>query len=266
MIKDIGGHGISPLGLGTYGIGGMNSADRSHDSEHVEAIKFALKNGITFIDTAEMYSAGHSEELVGRAISDFPREDVYITTKVWHTHLGHDDVLKSAKASLSRLNSGYIDLFLIHWPNRSVEISETVRAMEKLVDDGLVKNIGVSNFDSNELRNAMESTSRYSIVANQIPYSVINRKAEKDIIPYCEENNVAVIAYSPLNQGNLKRGKAVNEVAGRLGRSPVSVALNYLMKRSVPIPKSTNRDHIMDFVEAMTFELSEDDYRSIAEK
>lgn len=263
MITEIAGRKISPLGLGTYGIGGRNSADRSHDERDLDAIRFALQNGITFIDTAEVYSGGHSEELVGKAISGFAREDVYITTKVWHDHLRHDDVIKSAKASLSRLDTDYIDLFLIHWPSRSVKVKETLGAMEELVDQGLVRSIGVSNFNVSELKEAMESTRKHDIVANQIPYSVVNRDAEKEIIPFCEKSGVKVIAYTPLNRGNIKREKAVHEVSEKLQKSPISVALNYLMKRSVPIPKSTSRDHILQFVEATSFELSPSDYEYI---
>lgn len=263
MITDIAGRKVSPVGFGTWGIGGRSNADTRYDAEHIEAIRFAIENGLTFIDTAEIYSAGHAEELVGKAIKSFPREDVYITSKVWNNHLKHDDVIKAAKASISRIDTPYLDLYLIHWPDKSVEVKETVRAMEELVDQGLVRNIGVSNFNVSELRDAMESTSKYEIVANQIEYSPAKREPESGIIPYCEENNVRVVAYTPLNKGKLSRFKALNRIADEKKKSPVSVALNYLMKRSIPIPKSSNKDHIMQFVEAMEFELSEKEYEAI---
>lgn len=264
MIREIGGRKVSPVGLGTYGIGGLNSADTTHDAQHVEAMKFAISHGITFIDTAEMYSGGHSEELVGKAIKSFEREDVFITSKVWHTHLRHDDVMRSARASLARLDTGYIDLYLIHWPNRSVPVRETISAMEELVDQGLVRNIGVSNFSATEVEEAISSTSRHRIAANQVPYNMDNREAEKEIIPYCEKNDVRIIAYSPLNRGNLKRQKQVHALAEQTGNSPVSVALSFLMRRSIPIPKSTDKSHILQFVEAMEFELSDEDYRLLS--
>ncbi len=259
MIKEIDGQKISPVGLGTYGVGGRNSADTSHDKEHVEAVRFAIETGITFIDTAEMYSAGHSEELVGRAIKDFPREDVFVTTKVWNDHLKHDDLIKAAKASLKRLDTNYIDLYLIHWPNPDVQVKESVRALEELVDQGLVKHIGVSNFDEKLVAEAIESTSRHNIAANQIPYSIVNRDSEENMIPFCEKNGVKIIAYTPINRGKLDSVRGLDEVSRRTGKSRVSVALNYLMKRSVPIPKSVNREHILDFRTAMDFELSDED-------
>lgn len=263
MIHEIAGEKISPVGIGTWGIGGNSSAVTKHDDDHIDALKFAIEKGLTFIDTAEAYASGHSEELVGKAIKDFQREDVYVTTKVWPNHLGHDDVIRSAKSSLARLDTGYIDLYLIHWPNKSVPIRETIGAMEELVDQGIVRNIGVSNFNEGELREAMESASKYEVVANQIEYSIVKKRFEIDIIPYCEKNNVKVIAYSPINRGNLRRLKSLAKVAEKLDHTPVSVALNYLMKRSIPIPKSTNRDHIMQFVEATEFELSEQDYETL---
>ena len=260
MIREIAGRKVSPVGIGTWGIGGTSAADNRHDREHIEALKFAIDQGITFIDTAEVYSAGHSEELVGKAIRDVPREDVFVTTKVWHNHLRHDEVIKAARGSLSRLDTPYIDLYLIYWPNRSVPLRETLGAMEELVDQGLVKNIGVSNFDVKEVQEAMENASRHEIVANQIEYSIVKMKCESDIIPYCEENNVRIIAYSPINRGNLKSLKSLNRLAENISHSPVSVALNYLMKRSIPIPKSSSKEHIMQFMEAMEFELSDHDY------
>jgi len=112
--------------------------------------------------------------------------------------LRYDDLIRSAKNSLRRLNSKYIDLYLIHWPNSSVPLEESIRAMEELVDQGIVNCIGVSNFDVKLLEEAMSLTKKYEIVANEIEYNVENKSAEKDVIPFCERNNIKVIAYSPL--------------------------------------------------------------------
>lgn len=114
MITEINGKKISPIGLGTWKMGGSGHPETSDDRRNIAALKYGIENGITLIDTAEMYGDGHSEELVGKAISSFPREDLFIVTKVWNDHLRHDDLVRSAKNSLKRLNSGYIDLYLIH--------------------------------------------------------------------------------------------------------------------------------------------------------
>lgn len=146
MIK-LGDKEVSNIGLGTYGMGGKTLPDYKNDSGEIEAIKYAIKNNINLIDTAEYYSGGHSEELIGKAIKDFNREDIFIISKVWPTHLHYDDVIKSAKASLKRLDTDYIDLYLIHWPNPKIPVKETLDAMDELMKNGLIKNIGVSNFD-----------------------------------------------------------------------------------------------------------------------
>ncbi len=260
MIWDIGGQKVSPLGLGTYGIGGRDYSDSSNDKVHIDAIRFAIENGITFIDTAEVYSGGHSEELVGKAIKTFGRENIFITTKVWSKHLRHDDLIKAAKGSLKRLGTEYIDLYLIHWPSTTVPFKESIGAMEELIDQGIVRQMGVSNFDEKQLAEAIESTSRHSIAANQIPYSIFNRSCEKTILPFCEKNRVKVIAYTPINKGRLNGNRELDRISSEKGKSKISVGLNYLMRRSLPIPKSTNKEHILEFADALNFELSDEEY------
>ena len=263
MITRIGNDRVSPIGIGTWRMGGSSFPDTRHDRRDVEALKFAIENGLTLIDTAEIYASGHAEELVGEAIKNFSREDVFIVTKVWNNHLHYDDVIRSANASLKRLDSGYIDLFLIHWPNSSVPVRETISAMEKLVDDGITRYIGVSNFGVREMQDAMEATSRYSIAANEIEYSIARRGVEKVIIPFCENNDIAVIAYTPINKGKLKGFRELNSIADRMGKAPVQIALTYVMRRSIPIPMSTNREHIKEMADAIEMNISDEDYEKL---
>ncbi|MEM4096934.1 MAG: aldo/keto reductase, partial [Metallosphaera sp.] len=134
---------ISKIGFGTWKIGGGYwSADKTRDNYWVDLLRFVFEKGINVFDTAEMYGGGHTEELVGQALRDIDREEYVVITKVWNNHLSFDDVIKSATASLRRLNLKSVDLYLIHWPSPSVPLRETIRAMEKLVDDGLVNCIG----------------------------------------------------------------------------------------------------------------------------
>lgn len=263
MVDRIGNDKVSPIGIGTWGIGGGSFPDSSHDERDLRAIKFAIENGLTLIDTAEMYARGHSEEIVGRAIKDFDRNDLFITTKVWNNHLHHDDVIKSAKASLKRLDSKYIDLYLIHWPSTSVDIRETIGAMESLVEQGITRYIGVSNFSVQQTREAMESASKYDIAANEIEYSLSRKEPEKDVIPFCENNDIAVIAYTPINKGRAKKVREILSVSEKTGKTPIQVALSYLKRRSIPIPKSTNHDHIREIAGALNFEISDQDYEKL---
>jgi len=255
---------VSQIGFGTWKLGGgFWSPDYSRDKESVEVIEYAISRGINLIDTAEMYGGGHAEELVGEAIKRFNRDELIIVTKVWPNHLMYEDVIKSAKNSLRRLNSKYIDLYLIHWPNSSVPLEETIRAMEKLIDDGIVKCIGVSNFDVNLLEQAIHLTKKYEIVANEIEYNVNNKSAEKDVIPFCEKNNIKVIAYSPLARGSVKDNEILEEIGKKYGKTAVQVALNYVKRRSIPIPKASSKKHLDEILGSMGWDLSEEDYERI---
>ncbi len=255
---------VSPIGLGTWRMGGGYwQPDYSNDSLYINAIRYAIDSGLTLIDTAEMYGGGHTEELVGKAIQGYDREELFIITKVWNNHLHYDDVIKSAKASLSRLNSKYIDLYLIHWPNPSVPIKETISAMEKLIDDGIVRCIGVSNFNVNELEEAMYSVKKYEITANEIEYSVLNKNAENDVIPYCEKNNIKVIAYTPLGKGRVSEIPLLKEIGEKYGKTPVQIALAYVMRRAIPIPKAVKKEHIDEIVGALNLVLTDEDYERI---
>ena len=198
-------------------------SDSSTDKASVEAIRLGLDLGMTFIDTAEMYGAGHSEEVVAEALEG-RRERVFVASKVSPRHFAHDDVLRSARMSLKRLNRKQVDLYQLHWPNPKIPIAETMRAMEKLVKEGLVRFIGVSNFSIEQTRDAQESLSREKIVSNQIEYSLVDRSPESGLLQYCKKEGVTVIAYSPLGQGKIPRGrgapfKVLDEMVGRLGRT-----------------------------------------------
>lgn len=248
-----------PIGLGTWRMGGgFWTPDYSHDKEYIDVIRYAIEKGINLIDTAEMYGGGHAEELVGEAIKDFDREKLIIITKVWPSHLRYEQVLNSAHASLKRLKSDYIDLYLIHWPNPEVDLNETFRAMNKLVEEGVVRCIGVSNFSVDLLK---EVPTRIEV--NEIEYSVYHLSPEDDVIPYCEERGIKVIAYSPLGQGRASNDKRLAEIGKKYKKTAVQVALNYLLKRSIPIPKASKKSHVDELIEATKFELSEEDRKLI---
>jgi diketogulonate reductase-like aldo/keto reductase len=250
------------IGLGTWRMGGGYwESDSSRDDYWIDVIRYAVEKGLKLIDTAEMYGGGHAEELVGRAVAGLERDSLFIVTKLWSNHLRYDDVLKYGTASVKRLGLKYADMLLIHWPNPGVPISETVRAMERLVEKGLFRFIGVSNFNEEELRVAMESTSKYTITANEIEYSVIKKDPEEGLIPYCEKNKVAIIAYTPLARGKVAEEPGVKKIAEKYGKTPIQVALKYLMRRSIPIPKASSKPHIDEIVGANGWDLVEQDYQ-----
>ncbi|MCS7145667.1 MAG: aldo/keto reductase [Nitrososphaerota archaeon] len=266
---------IAAIGLGTWRMGGSMSPDHSQDLEIVEAIRYAVELGMNHIDTAEMYGAGHSEELVGRAIKVFPRDQVFIATKVWYTNLRYDDVLQACERSLKRLGVKYVDLYMIHWPNERIPVSETMKAMEKLYKDGKIRYIGVSNFSTSLVEEAQSSLSTTDIVANQVEYGLHNRHIERDLLPYCEKNGITITAYSPLGQGRLamelrartKRTEALQELANRYIKTPVQIALNWVIWREnvITIPKAIKKEHLEENAGASGWRLTPEDYKRLSD-
>ncbi len=241
-------------------------ADGSRDEEAVNALRFGLDLGMTLIDTAEMYGAGHSEELVGQALLG-RRDKVFVASKVSPSHFNHDSLLRAANSSLKRLGLKQMDLYQLHWPNSRIPISETMKALEKTVTDGLTRFIGVSNFSVEQLREAQEALSREQIVSNQIEYSLIDRAVEDKVIPFCRTEGVSVIAYSPLGQGRIPRAKGgafkvLDKVAASLGRTRNEVALKWVLHEpsAVVIPKAVQREHLRQNSKVPEWKLSEEDY------
>jgi diketogulonate reductase-like aldo/keto reductase len=269
-LKD--GRQIPVLGLGTWNMGGRFSARSDQDETDVAAIQAAIRLGLTHIDTAEMYAAGHAEELVGEAIQDVPREELFLTTKVFPQHLHYDDVLRCAEASLRRLNTDYLDLYLIHIPNPSIPLEETMPAFDRLVEEGKVRSVGVSNFDVAQLEEAQARAS-HPVVVNQIEYNLVirnhqgeyNTDMESTIIPYCQDHGVVVMAYRPLLRGKLARPgyPLLDRLAEKYAKTQAQIALNWLISkpRIVTIPKSSTLAHLEEDLGALGWRLSPEDMR-----
>ncbi len=270
------GEKIAAIGLGTWGIGGGMMPNYSADKQAIEAIRHAVKLGMNHIDTAEIYGGGHAEELVGEAIKEFARDDIFIASKVWHTNLRYDDVLRACERSLKRLQTSYIDLYYIHWPNPSIPLSETMRALERLYDEGKIRYIGVSNFSASLVEEARSCLSHADVVADQVEYSLYERSIERDLMPYCLREGITIVAYSPLGQGKLarelhdgrsRRARILMEIAKRYSKTPIQVALNWVIwhEHVITIPKSIRREHLEENAEAAGWKLDEKDYKLLAE-
>jgi len=250
---------VGDIGFGTWGIGGGYwQKDFTKDSESIEILSYAYSKGIKLFDTAEMYGDGHSEELVGKALKGY---EVFIVSKVWSNHLRYEDLIKSGINSRKRLGIKSIDLYLIHWPNKSVPIEESIKALEELIDKGIINCMGVSNFDVNLLEKAISAAKKYEIAANEIEYNILNKSPEKDIIPFSKKNNIKIIAYSPLAKGEVAYIKQLEEIGKKYNKTPIQVALNYLMRNSIPIPKAANKKHIDEIIGSLGWQLREEDYR-----
>ncbi len=233
-------------------------------------IRKAIELGAFLFDTAEIYG---TEKVVGLATAGI-RDRAFIATKVSGSHLRYDEVLQAAEASLKRLVTSVIDLYQIHWPNSSVPIKETMRAMEALVDRGLVKYIGVSQFSTAELRAAQAAMSKYPIVSNQVLYNLNARRIEMDLLPYCEKHQVTIIAYTPLDDGRLTlrpssgsgRGmRVLGKIAEEVKKSMGQVALNWCTSHSnvIAIPKSNSVDRTVENCLASGWRLSPDQIKEL---
>ena len=263
------GVNIPILGLGTWGMGGRETPDKARDSDTVTTIRMAVELGLTHIDTAEYYGAGHAEELVGEAIDGMDREKLFITTKVWHNHLHRDDLLRSMRESLKRLGSDYVDLYLVHWPNPDVPLKETMGAMEECLREGHTRFIGVSNFSAQLMEEAQRNLRASKLVANQVQYSLIDQKPRMELLSTCRKMGVSLIAYRPLERGAILQtpNPVMDEIAKAHGKTRIQVALNWLIAQEnvFTLPKSTNPIHIMEFLGALGWRLTPEEWSRLAE-
>ncbi len=255
-------HGLSlpKIGFGAWRIGGNSSPNHSLDSKSLTALRSALEVGYTHFDTAEKYADGHSEELVGQAVreSGKKREEIFITSKVTPSHLRYDDVLTACENSMRRLKMDYIDLYLIHWPGTGTKYEETFRALNKLVRDGKVKHLGVSNFDLKLLKQSQE-LSETPIITNQVPFSVSDRSyVDNGMLEYCQQNDILLTAYSPVDEGNLRSNKTLEAIAKARNASIFQIALAWVIShpRVITIPMSFNPQHIKENFDSAEIELT----------
>ena len=244
---------IPMVGLGTWGIGGFSSSNSEKDEIGIKALRLGLELEMRFIDTAEMYGGGHSEEVVAEAVKD-QRESVFLATKVSGGNLSYDNVLRSCEASLRRLRTSYIDLYQIHWPNSRIPISETMKAMEKLVENGKIRHVGVSNFSVRQFTEAQKALSKTDVVSNQVNYSLTERSVETDLLPFAERERITIIAYSPLARGQIAeqahgdRWQVLDQITRINHKTRSQVALNWLLIKPsvVVIPKASNLQHVRE--------------------
>jgi diketogulonate reductase-like aldo/keto reductase len=260
---------LPKIGFGTWKIGGSMSPNHSVDAQSLAALRYALEIGYSHLDTAEMYGGGHSEELVGQAVrgSGKKREELFITSKVTPSHLRYDDVLKACENSLGRLQMDYIDMYLIHWPQTGMNLEDTFRGLNKLVRDGKVKHLGVSNFNLNLLQQS-QRFAETPIITNQVPYSLSERSYVRNgVLEYCQQNDILLTAYEPVDKGHLHSNKALETVAKAHNATIFQIALAWLIAqpRVVTIPMSFNPQHIRENFESAQIELSQAELKMLNE-
>ncbi len=243
---------IPALGFGTWKLKGEDC---------VEGVQDALEIGYRHIDTAQIYE---NEEKVGLGIkrSEVDRDDVFLTTKIWRTNLVFEDVLKTFEKSLDKLKMNYVDLLLIHWPNKKVPVEETIKAMEKLRSEDKVKNIGVSNFTVDLLERATEA-SEAPIICDQVEYHPF--LSQEKILNHCKKNNIALTSYSPLSRGKVLDNKVLKEIGKKYNKTPAQVTLRWHMQQEnvIAIPKTSTPKYRKENFNIFDFELTEEEMKKI---
>jgi 2,5-diketo-D-gluconate reductase B len=221
------------------------------------AIKNALEVGYRHIDTAYIY---HNHSKVKEAIVDFPREELFFTTKLWREHLAVDKVEFALDLCLKQLGLEYIDLFLIHWPDSSYPLHETVKKMYEMKEKGKVRSVGVSNFTISHLQELIDNNINVSV--NQVefhPYLY-----QKELLEFCNKNNIALTAYSPLARGNVARDPLLQAIGKKYSKLASQVSLRWLIQKNlIVIPKGSSKSHIKENIDIFDFVLSDDDVRII---
>jgi diketogulonate reductase-like aldo/keto reductase len=258
------------FGFGTWQMGGRETRNYENDDRaDISAIKTAIESGICHIDTAAWYAQGHTEELVGKAIKGYERSSLMITTKVAPMDLHYDDIIRSAYASLKRLGTDYIDIYVIHNPNPYIDISETMKAMDFLVSRQIARYTGLSNFNARQFKQAQESSSN-KIVCNHLHYNLKHRGPLIDgTIKYCQDNDVMIVAWRPVQKGLFSEEKfeILEKLCNKHNKTSNQVAINWLISQDniVTISKTRNINHLKENISAVGWKMSEEDINLLME-
>lgn len=250
--KNIQGLEVPEIGLGTY---------KLHDRECSQTVRKALDIGYRHIDTAQMYK---NERAIAEAlnVSNVPREDIFLSTKIWHTNLDADDVLQSTEETLRQLDTPYVDLLMIHWPNDQYDLRKTIESMLVLRDQGKAMNIGVSNFPLHLLKKVRDEI-RAPIFCNQVEFHPFIDQL--DLLDYAIDNDIMLTAYSPLAQGKVMENDDLQEIAEKYGKTPAQISLRWLIEQEnvVAIPKASSEEHLRENFEVFDFYLEDEDFERI---
>ena len=240
------------IGLGTYE---QVSGQERYILDR-EIMARALRVGYRHIDSAVFYE-NHGEIRQALKETGVPRSEVFITTKVYKNKLGYDDVLSECENVLEELDTDYLDLYLVHWPNRDIPMEETFRAMGRLVEEGTVRDMGVANFTRINLRKALDAT-QTPIAINQVEFHAY--LYQEALLEFCRGNSVNMTAYAPIAQGRIAEEAVLQKIGEDHGKSPIQVGLRWLIQKGLAaVPKATGEAHLADNLNVFDFRLSDDE-------
>jgi len=269
------GKQLNPIGIGTWNISSVYEANPSekykgtravygNEETEIEALRYSLAKGQNHIDCAELYGAFYTDEVVGRAIARFPREDLFIADKLWKTSVGKGQVRPIVERMLKKLGTDYIDLLYIHAPWEGVAWQEAIPQIDELVDEGIVRYFGVSNFTVENMEET-QKIAKHQIVANQMNFNVLYKdEVNQTFLEFCTQHDIQVVAYQPIKRREVLENKTVQEIAAAHNATPAQVALAWLVQvGSLPIPKATNKNHIDENLKAVDVRLTNDEMEKL---
>lgn len=255
------------IGLGTWLLGNKTEARQ----QEIEALQAGIDAGVKVIDTAEMYGQGRAEQLVGRAIAKYDREDVFLVSKVLPYNAGRQSIRQSLQRSLDYLRTEYLDLYLLHWRG-AIPLRETVACMEELAAEGKIRHWGVSNFDVNDMEELINIPGGENCAVNQVLYHLGSRGVEYELLPWLERHAIPLMAYCPLAQaGDLRRelleSRELQKVADRYRISVLQLLLAFVLQKKnvLAIPCSGKREHVLENWETRNLILGPEDLDKINE-
>ena len=253
------GERVPALGQGTWHMG----EDRRHAAEEAAALRLGIDLGMTLIDTAEMYGSGGAEEVVASAVNGL-RDNLFIVSKVYPHNGSRAGVIAACERSLKRLATDRIDLYLLHWRG-SIPLAETLAGFEQLQRDGKIRYHGVSNFDRDDMAEWVALGGGETVAANQVLYNLSRRGPEWDLVPWCREHQVAIMAYTPLGTGGMLANPALAEIARRRGATPAQIALAWLLRQesTIVIPKASRPAHVRENRGALDVQLTKEDLTAL---
>ena len=259
MTKLPSGEAVPALGQGTWYMGDLPA----RRAAEVAALRAGMDLGMTLIDTAEMYGDGAAERLVGEAIAG-RRDSAFIVSKVLPHHATRRGTVAACEASLKRLATDRIDLYLLHWRG-GVPLEDTLSGFAELQRAGKIRHWGVSNFDVDDMRELNAVAGGAAVAANQVLYNLTRRGIEFDLLPQCAAEGVPLMAYSPIEQGRLLRDPTLATIAGRHQATPAAIALAWVLRQPgmIAIPKASSEAHVRDNRAALDIQLNEDDLAAL---
>ena len=253
---------VPMLGQGSANLG----QGRRPEAAEEEALRTGLSLGMTLIDTAEMYGNGRSEELIGRVITG-QRDRVFLVSKVSPNHVAGNGIARACEASLARLGTDHLDLYLLHWPSRDADLSSIVAGFESLRAAGKIRAWGVSNFKTSDMEDLFRVPHGDRCATNQVLYNLGNRGIERDLLPLCEQHGMPVMAYSPLGGAgaSLLRDPTLARIGAAHGCSAAAVALAWTIRKGnvIAIPESGSAEHVKENALALSLTLTPDELRAL---